>query len=66
MQYPILQDPNLVKREVNKMAHMLDSIKSAALQLMKKIRQGFGGKMTDQEINDLFWGDFNLESRRYS
>eukprot|EP00391_Amoebophrya_sp_Ameob2_P011544 CAMPEP_0178991536 /NCGR_PEP_ID=MMETSP0795-20121207/5585_1 /TAXON_ID=88552 /ORGANISM="Amoebophrya sp., Strain Ameob2" /LENGTH=943 /DNA_ID=CAMNT_0020683261 /DNA_START=425 /DNA_END=3256 /DNA_ORIENTATION=+ len=60
-----LADPNLVQKEVNKMAHMMSSIKNAALEVMGKIRGGYGGKIPLKQLNVWFWEDFATESQRY-
>ncbi|CAD7941692.1 unnamed protein product [Amoebophrya sp. A25] len=60
-----LSDQSVVNKEVNKMTHMLAAIKSAALQLLKQIRNGFGGKGDMKAMSELFWGDFATESQRF-
>merc|ERR1712072_942633 len=59
-------DKTRVNKEVAKLGHMLSAIKSAALELAKKLKQEKNtSKLSDEKLNEIFWGDFNLESQRY-
>lgn len=64
-------DKARVNREVAKLGHMLFAIKSAAVELMTRLRNGYSGDaqgkgaLSEAELNEIFWGDFQLESQRF-
>lgn len=61
---PKLEDPAVIKKEINKLAHMMDTMKSGILSAVKMLRDNYD-KMPIDALNHIYWKELGMDVQRY-
>merc|ERR1711881_696599 len=59
-----LEDPASVKKEINKLAHMMDTMKSGIFETIKGLRANFD-QIPIGALNHVYWNELGNDVQRY-